>query len=77
MAELAKLGHPKSKKEKEVVRGPRKRGPRKRREVQNQADVAVKKYRRKRERPVVMEEPSDSKSISDSKSKQIVTPSSD
>ena len=63
MAQLAKMG--KSKKGADIARGPRKRGPRKRREVQNQADVAVKKYRRRRERPVILEEPSKSKSISD------------
>ena len=38
------------------MRGPRKRGPRKRREVVNQADVAAPKERRRREKVIAQDD---------------------
>ena len=69
MAQLAKDMQTKAR---DTQRGPRKRGPRKRREVVNQADIAVPKERRRRDRVVipVPEDSIESKSPSETKSKQ-------
>ena len=64
MPDLAQLAKDKA------VRGPRKRGPRKRREVVNQADVAAPKERRRREKVVMQEDKQQKKAAGQENSSQ-------